>query len=187
MAVVGIEVPTDERHQFVLPSTNRGMSDDYQIRKYRGDDAAAIRECIVALQDYERQIDPRLRPGSFMAPEYLNQMHTRCRDFSGCIFVLDCAGVVAGFVTVLTRVPFQELDDPPGDFALITDLIVLERFRKRGFGRALMAAAERYACDQGASELRIGVLSANQGAKRLYMQVGFSGHLEILTKRFESS
>jgi ribosomal protein S18 acetylase RimI-like enzyme len=162
------------------------MSDDYHIRKYRADDAAAVRECIVALQDYERQIDPRLRPGTFMAPDYLNQMHTRCRDFAGCIFVLECTGVVAGFVTVLTRVPFQELDDPPGDFALITDLIVLERFRRNGFGRALMEVAERYACEQGVNELRIGVLSANESAKRLYMRVGFSGHLEILTKRFES-
>ena len=165
---------------------HRGMSDQYQIRKYRADDASAVRECIVALQDYERQIDPRLRPGTFMAPEYLNQMHTRCRDFGGCIFILECANAVAGFVTVLTRVPFQELDDPPGDFALITDLIVLERFRRRGFGRALMEAAERYACEQGVSELRIGVLSGNKAAKELYARVGFSGHLEILTKRFES-
>ena len=140
----------------------------------------------LSLQEYERQIDSRLRSGTSVAAEYLAQMLTRCRDFSGQIFVADCASVVAGFVTVLASVPFHELDDPPGEFALISDLVVLERFRRRGLGRTLLEAAERYAWEHGARELRIGVLSGNEPARRLYRQVGFASHLEVLTKRFES-
>ena len=121
-----------------------------------------------------------------MADEYLAQTLVRCDDFSGRIFICECEGVVAGFTTVLTRMPFLELDDPPGEFALVTDLVVLDHFRRRGFGRALLDAAERYARDQGATELRIGVLSANHGAKRLYGAAGFGNHAEVLTKRFDS-
>ena len=37
------------------------------IREYRDDDLAAIRICIVELQESERRIDDRLRPGESMA------------------------------------------------------------------------------------------------------------------------
>ncbi len=161
------------------------MSHDGLIKEYRDSDAPAVRACIVALQDHERQIDPRLRPGASMAAEYLAQMLTRCRDFAGRILIVECTGLVVGFVTVLARVPFHELDEPPGEFALISDLVVLEPFRRRGFGGALLAAAERYARELGASELRIGVLSGNHTARRLYCVVGFDGYLEVLTKRFD--
>lgn len=33
------------------------------IREYRPDDARAVRACIVELQEAERAIEPRLRPG----------------------------------------------------------------------------------------------------------------------------
>ena len=158
---------------------------DARIREYCESDAPAVCACIVALQDHEREIDPRLRPGASMAADYLTQMRERCRDFAGRIFILDCAGMVAGFITVLARLPFHELDDPPGEFALVSDLVVLEPFRRRGFGRALLDAAERHARELGAAELRIGVLTANRTAKQLYARAGFDSHAEVLTKRFK--
>lgn len=159
------------------------MDRQVQLRAYRDDDAAAIRACIVELQEYERAIDPRLRPGTAMAAEYFTQMLDRCRVYAGRIFIVECGGQVAGFVTVLTRMPFQELDDPPGEFALVSDLVVLKHFRRRGYGTALLHAAEQYAVAQGAGELRIGVLSANHTARRLYLRAGFDIHIEVLAKR----
>ena len=92
---------------------------------------------------------------------------------------------VGGFATILTRVPFKELDDPPGEYAVITDLVVRETLRRRGFGVALLREAERYARAAGATELRIGALSENHAAGRLYRRVGFAPYLETLTKRME--
>jgi GNAT superfamily N-acetyltransferase len=168
----------------VVPSKTR-MDGPVQPREYREDDAAAVRACVVELQEYERTIDPRLRPGSLIAAEYLTQMLDRCGAHAGQIFVVECGGVVAGFVTVLARIPFQELDDPLGEYALISDLVVLERFRRRGLGTALLNAAQQHARLQGARELRIGVLSANHAARQLYGRVGFSSHAQVLAKRFE--
>ena len=152
------------------------------IRAYQDDDSAVIRACIVELQDYERGIDPRLRPGADMADDYLAQMLERCRVYAGRIFVVECDGHVAGFATVLARMPFQELDEPPGEYALLSDLVVLEPFRRRGYGTALLRAAEQYVVEQGATELLIGVLTANQPARRLYLQAGFDSHREVLSK-----
>jgi ribosomal protein S18 acetylase RimI-like enzyme len=153
------------------------------IREYADKDVGAIRDCIAELQEFERGIDERLRPGHAMAAEYLAQMLDRCHDYAGTILVAECAGAVAGFVTVLAKVPFEELDDPPGEYALVTDLLVRESFRRRGLGGALLREAERCARLAGAAELRVGVLSTNYSARGLYRGAGFVPHLEILAKK----
>ncbi len=159
---------------------------DCLIREYRGDDLAGVRACIVELQDFERRIDDRLRPGSSMAAGYLDRILGRCRDCAGTILVAECDSAVVGFASLLTRVPFEELDDAPGEYAIVTDLVVRDGFRGRGLGAALLAEAERYARAAGAVELRIAVLSANRGAATLYRRVGFVPYSEVLTKRLDA-
>jgi ribosomal protein S18 acetylase RimI-like enzyme len=153
------------------------------IREYRDADAAAVRSCIIELQDFERRIDDRLRPGESIAEDYLRHMLDRCRECEGRILVAEADGTIAGFVRVLARVPYEGLDEPPGDFAFVGDLVVLERFRRHGYGAALMQAAEEFARSRGATELRVGVLSDNQGAADLYRRMGFASYLETLSKR----
>ena len=154
------------------------------IRDYEEADAAALRHCVVALQEFERTFDSRLRPGEAMADEYCEQIHTRCREAAGRVFVAELDGAVVGFVAALSREPFTELDDPPGHYALVTDLIVLEPYRGRRIGRQLLERAEAFIRDTGASELRIGVLADNRAARRLYLDAAFAPHLEILVKRW---
>jgi ribosomal protein S18 acetylase RimI-like enzyme len=152
------------------------------IRPYQHGDDDACRACVVELQDAERRLDPRLRHGDSMADEYLRQMHERCRDHAGTILVAELANAIAGLVMVLTRVPFESLDEPPGSYALVAELVVLGAFRGHGIGRALLQAAERHAHDSGATELRIGVLSDNLPARQLYVAEGFAAYSEILAK-----
>jgi ribosomal protein S18 acetylase RimI-like enzyme len=153
------------------------------VREYRDADAGGVRVCVVELQDFERRIDDRLRPGDSIADEYLQHMLDRCRELAGAILVAEIDGVVAGFVRILARVRYDGLDEPPGEYALVADLAVRERFRRRGLGAALLRAAEDYARSRGATELRVGVLSGNRGAANLYRKVGFSAYLETLSKR----
>src|SRR5262245_30209610 len=94
------------------------------IRRYHPNDSDSCRTCVVELQEAERQLDPRLRTGESMADEYLRQMHTRCRDHAGTILLAEHADGIAGLVMVLTRVPFESLDEPPGDYALVAELVV---------------------------------------------------------------
>jgi GNAT superfamily N-acetyltransferase len=156
------------------------------IREFRADDAAAIRGCIVELQDFERQIDDRLRPGEAMASEYLRHILGRCREHAGTILVAEHGGAIVGFAAILARVPFESLDDPPGEYALVSDLAVLEVFRGRGIGTGLLSEAEQYATAAGATELRISVLSANETAVQLYRRAGFIPYSETLAKRIGS-
>ena len=152
------------------------------VRRYQTADSAACRACIVELQEAERQIDSRLLPGEAMADEYLQHMHLRCKEAAGVIFVAEVDGTVAGLAMVLGSVPFESLDEPPGECAVIAELVVREPFRRQGIAAALIREAERYASEGKAVELRIGVLSRNSAARNLYLREGFAPYLETLTK-----
>jgi GNAT superfamily N-acetyltransferase len=152
------------------------------IRPYRADDEASLRDCVTELQDAEREIDGRLLPGRSIAADYLNGILEDCRRYDGEIFVLELDAIVAGFTVVFRRVPFERLDEPPGDYALVSELLVRREYRRRGYARALLSHAERCATSHGATELRIGVLTGNAPARSLYLDVGFTPYLETLTK-----
>ena len=160
------------------------MSEDSvaTIRQYQPGDEVGCRACVVELQDAERHVDSRLRSGDSMADEYLAQMHKHCRDYAGAIFVAEHVGEIVGLVMVLARVPFEWLDEPPGEYALVAELVVRDGFRRQGIARALLDTAERYVRDDGASELRISVLSQNHAALQLYLREGFAPYKETLAK-----
>lgn len=137
---------------------------------------------MVELQDAEREIDPRLRTGDSMADEYLRRMHLRCEEYAGTILVAEQAGQIVGLVMILTHVPFEALDEPPGHYALVAELVVRSDYRGTGIGRALLRTAEQCARESNATELRIGVLSNNLPARRLYLQEEFVPYSEMLSK-----
>ena len=156
---------------------------DLVIRQYRHDDTAAVRQCVVELQEVERAIDPRLRSGESMADDYWEYIQARCAEASGRVFVAEQGGAVVGFVAVLAAEPFTELDEPPGTYALVTDLVVLPSHRGHKVGARLLQHAEAFARAAGATELRVGVLAQNVAARRLYVGSGFVPHMEVFVKR----
>ena len=152
------------------------------IRQSRQDDSVAIRQCIVELQEFERGIEPRLRPGESMADAYWDHIQERCAAANGVVYVAIQDEALVGFVAVLAEEPFEGLDDPPGTYGLVTDIVVLGSHRGQGIGRKLLEQAEAFVRAAGAHELRIGVLSRNQNARPLYLSAGFLPSFEILTK-----
>jgi ribosomal protein S18 acetylase RimI-like enzyme len=143
-------------------------------------DVAAVRACFVALQDFERELDPAAPRGEAIADAYRDRMFGRCVTWSGRVFVAEREGAVVGFVCVWGRVPPQEPDDPPRDYAYVSDLVVLPAWRRHGIGRALLARAEVYARGLGVDSIGIGVMAANRAALELYAADGYRAtHLEL--------
>ena len=163
--------------------TTAGRVSGAVIRAARTRDVPALERLVAELQDYERAIDDRILPGSAMATGYTRSMLASCAAQVGTILVADVAGEVVGFAAVRAHVPTESLDEPPGTYALISDLVVSAAHRGAGIGRALMEAAEAHARAHGATELRIAVLAKNEVARSLYVATGFSSYLEVLTKR----
>jgi ribosomal protein S18 acetylase RimI-like enzyme len=147
------------------------------LRDYVADrDSARLRYCLIELQNSERELEPGKPEGSTIADEYLERMFDRCRKWDGKVFVADVSGQVVGFVCVWAKIPPEEPDDDPSEYAFVSDLVVLSGHRRRGVGRELLAMAERYARSRGARSLRIGVLARNKTARHLYGSAGFSDY-----------
>lgn len=144
------------------------------IRKLNSEtDSAGLRDCMIELQNFERNIDPRMPSGEDIADEYIVEMLHRCRQCDGQVLVAEVDGDIAGYVTILNRVQSDDLDDGNIEFGLVADLVVRKAFRGSGLGKKLMAAAEQHARDDNVRWLRISVMATNQGARALYSELGF--------------
>lgn len=149
--------------------------------------SAGLRECLIELQDFERAIDSRMPRGADIADEYIPEMMVRCRECKGKIFVAEIAGEVAGYTTVLAKVTSDEPTDAGVEYGFISDLVVLEKYRRQGLGRRLLEAAETYSRSCDVQWLRIGFLAGNQAAIDLYRSAGFSNLYQELEKDLRQS
>jgi ribosomal protein S18 acetylase RimI-like enzyme len=149
--------------------------------------AAGLRECFIELQDFERAIDPRMPGGADIAGDYIPAMMNRCRECQGKIFVAEVDGSVAGYATVLTKVRSDEPTDADVEYGFISDLVVLQKFRRQGLGRRLLDAVEAYSRSRDVQWLRIGFLAGNQAAHDLYRSAGFANLYRELEKDLRRS
>jgi ribosomal protein S18 acetylase RimI-like enzyme len=82
---------------------------------------------------------------------------------------VDAKGTEVGWVWI-GPVPETNL---PSEIRWLYQITVEERLRGRGYGRALLAATERFLRAQGASELRLNVFGWNHVAISLYESSGY--------------
>lgn len=99
------------------------------------------------------------------------------------VLVAEADGAVSGFVSVWTRYRSSEPEDDPAEHAYVSDLVVTERHRGRGIGRALLRAAEVRARQAGVESLPVAVKAGNKGALSLYSAEGFENSALYLEKR----
>lgn len=152
------------------------------VREYETSDEAALRKCVIELQDVEREIYSKTAEGAAIAQPYIEYLVEICSANRGKIFVVEQNGRVAGYSAVQIWNNSEELHEEPYAYAYISDLVVLAACRGRGLGRALLQAAEYYAKHQGIDILRIGVLAGNKPVRRMYENYGFNEHKVVLEK-----
>jgi len=145
------------------------------IREYQPDtDFDGLRACVVELQNYEYEIDSRFPDGESIADEYIPDILDRCRKFDGKVLVVEVDGEIGGYVMVWTKYGTGDIEDGEFESGLLADLVVRERFRGQGIGSKLIRAGEDYAMSHGVKYLRLGVMAANQPARKLYAAHGYS-------------
>ncbi len=166
MAVVTPPEAAAARHVGEMPLLIRDCNID--------EDRHGLRACVVALQDVERQLEPALPPGEAIADAYLTFLIDQCRRLAGRVLVAEDGRRIAGFVCVLGKVMPGQPEEPPAEYAYISDLIVLPEYQRQGLGRRLLGRAEALAREAGVGTLRVGVLAKNRAAHQFYGSVGFS-------------
>lgn len=148
--------------------------DPIAIRPYdAATDAEALRALFIALQDHEHALEPLAPTGAEIADTYLAWMFECCAENDGRVLVAVSEGKLIGFLTVQLAVRRSDPDDPVLVHALVSELMVQGRWRNRGLGARLLAAAEALARGAGRAEIRVGVVARNLGARRFYAREGY--------------
>jgi ribosomal protein S18 acetylase RimI-like enzyme len=142
----------------------------------------ALRDLIVAHQDYHRALEPHWPAGADIAGDYLSYLESECAEYAGQIFVAIDEGL-AGFICVVTGK--RGAPDDPAPYAFVFDLFVAPEYRRRGIAIALMAAAEDFARERGIIDLRLAVLERNREAQAFYERLGFRGYARVLRKELD--
>jgi len=92
---------------------------------------------------------------------------------TGALLLAEADGEVVGLVHLVLREAPALPVFVPRRFAVVEDLVVAVRARRRGIGRALMAAADAWARDRDAVSIELTVYDVNHEAAAFYRALGF--------------
>jgi GNAT superfamily N-acetyltransferase len=95
------------------------------------------------------------------------------------VLVAARAGAVVGMVTVQLVVSTAE----GAASGWVEDMVVARTERRRGLGRRLLVAAERWAVERGATRLQLLADAANEPAHAFYRRMGWGGTQLVCLRR----
>lgn len=142
------------------------------VRPATSEDLPALQELFRQIGEQHAAAEPTFfrTPDPPLPPDYFVSL---LADPEAAFLVAECDGVVAGALAMsLRRTPDRAIL-VPGITAHVSDLVVDAGKRRRGIGRALLRAAEAWAKENGATEMRLNVWEFNQGAQRFYEALGY--------------
>jgi ribosomal protein S18 acetylase RimI-like enzyme len=127
--------------------------------------AAVDAQHIEALPQVFRDPGKRARPREYIA--------SIVKDENACLWVAEHEGNVVALLKVAIREARELPLLVPRRYAEIDTLAVAQAYRRRGIGRTLMAAAERWASERGADQIELSVWEFNEQARAFYTALGY--------------
>jgi ribosomal protein S18 acetylase RimI-like enzyme len=154
------------------------------IRQATPADRPQLIAAIVELQEHERRLHDSRRPGVEIAAPYLASIEARAAR-QGAILVAETDEGFVGFVAGWIELDGESICETPefNRFGHISDICVLNPYRRRGIASRLLSAIEARLPEYGVTWLRINVLAANVSARASYERAGFSPYEVQYEKR----
>lgn len=153
------------------------------IREFLPDDVEVLRQCVVELQEFERELVNHRLPGEAIADRYIESLTRRIKDKTGMIFLAEIESRPVGFICVFLSERLDEELNEPVELAYISDIVVNKNFRRHGVGDALVKRAESFAADNRASYISTHVLANNESGRNLYGKAGFNEYEIFMLKK----
>lgn len=152
----------------------------YRVRDAVRKDAHVVGEMWRELMQLHATLDPRFRVSD--AGETLYRRHTeemiRSRDGKVLLAEIVDTNYPIGFL--LAEIHARPLLPESGDYGLISDVFVRERWRRQGVGRALFEAAMHWFRTRAVRSVQLYVSEANPGALAFWHAVGMRPYLRVL-------
>jgi ribosomal protein S18 acetylase RimI-like enzyme len=158
----------------------------FEIVRYRATDLEALIQFVEAIQEHERAAVPELKPGSEIGPLYAETLIRKVSNQDGCILMAKAGGRSIGFACT-----WKEVDDDAllreemRAHAFISDIFVVEDWRRRGVAAGLLAAIEAAMLERGSTQIRVCAKAANSLAIDCYNRAGYQPYEIIFSKPLE--
>ena len=142
-------------------------------------DLAALDRLYYDFHQYHvRGVPDRLQDLGQIENQDWSRLHQALRDIFANKDAVILLAEVSGQLTGLAEVYFRhdaEADTliVPHKYAHLQSIMVSEPYRKSGIGKKLIEAAQQWAREKGATEMRLDVWEFNQGTIRFYEKMGF--------------
>jgi ribosomal protein S18 acetylase RimI-like enzyme len=154
-----------------------------KIREYKEADRSGVLSCIIYLQNYERSLEPDLKTrGEDVAKSFLKHILAEARKHSGKLFVIEGNGRILGFINGWIEEGPNEDDLLIRKWFYVSDLAVLPEYKRQHLGSQLITRMERYARSLKLSQIQIGVLAKNTGARSFYVNNGYRDYALVVFK-----
>lgn len=134
-----------------------------RVRSAQAEDLEAVRKLAQELRS-EIGMPTSLGEERFKTCFHASLMDPHCR-----ILIAELGGNLVGYLSIWRRSNLSHA----GPAAFVDDLIVSEEARGKGLGTALLQEAMRYAKEWGCVEIEVSTMPENEGAQRLYREMGF--------------
>ena len=156
---------------------------DLEIRPARPGDRAILLGFLAAFQDYERGLNPNLRPGAEVAESCLAKIERDMAAHDGVLFMAELTGEAVGFVCCYAGYDHDMmLQEQSRPYGYVSEIFVAPKHRGRGVGVALLDAAEDHLAGLGFSRVRLSVMAANADARTVYEKRGYRAYDVIYEK-----
>lgn len=164
-----------------LPRGGTGHLSAPEPRRATNGDLAAVTALWIELTRHHAALDPHfaLRPQADAEARRL--LEAQLRDPDTAILVAGEPDRLDAFaIACVRRAPPIH---PETCRAEITDLYVAPARRRGGWGRALVAAATRFARERGAERVEVHVSPRNPEAQAFWRAEGYGAHMHVLHRR----
>jgi len=145
-------------------------------------------QLMVELQEHLSVMDPLKRIRNiedFDAAQYVDHLLEKVRRDKGEIFVAEEQDILLGFIagTVPKEDPDDALDHYPAKEGNIIELVVSQKHRGQGVGRALMEKMETYFREKECEYIRVGCFAENTVTHAFYEKCEYGDrYIEMLKK-----
>jgi len=161
---------------------------DIAIRKAGKADRDTVRDFARLLQDAECAMHPSRRPGTTLAPAFLDELYRRTRGRNGAILLAEADGRPVGYIAFYVEtLDHIELRAEARRFLYVSDMAVVPHWRGRGVAGRLLAEAEAFCRQLKLPRLVIGVLTANEPACAAYRRASYVFYEHWLEKHVSAA
>lgn len=149
------------------------------VRRARAADADEVRRLWQALHHEHEWTDVRYRMSEDAALRWASDLREWTRSDTDRVLVAEGADELMGMTVAHLAWPAPIY--APRLMVWVDDLYVLPAYRGQGVGRALLDALRAWGREQGAEEIRAGVLATNDGARRFWAGAGGADYSVTVT------